>query len=187
MYRQKEDSDVFFMQTSPDCDGIATEERQNDMIGGSEKVRYALHAMVCLAGGSCKVRQVSDLARCAGLPRFYLAKVVQHLTRANLVRSLRGRKGGFSLARPAAEITLLQIIEAVEGRDWLPDCLLGLNPAESLRLCPVHDCWARARAELLAVLDRTRLSDLAQAVNRDLAVTDSQACPGFLRKRKPIA
>lgn len=187
MYRQKEDSDVFFMQTSPDCDGIATEERQNDMIGGNEKVRYALHAMVCLAGGSCKVRQVSDLARCAGLPRFYLAKVVQHLTRAGLVRSLRGRKGGFSLARPAAEITLLQIIEAVEGRDWLPDCLLGLNPAESLRLCPVHDCWARARAELLAVLDRTRLSDLAQVVNRDLAVTDSQACPGFLRKRKAIA
>lgn len=154
------------------------------MIGGSEKVRYALHAMVCLAQGDCKVRQVADLARCTGLPRFYLAKVLQKLIRSGLVRSLRGRKGGLCLARPAAEITLLDMIHAVEGRDWLPLCLLGLTPAESPHLCPAHDLWTRARAEILATLQKTRLSDLTEKPAQKPTAVIPRHRPAFSRKPK---
>jgi Rrf2 family protein len=57
----------------------------------------------------------SDIAVSAGVPVEYLRKVLQRLARARLVRSTRGRGGGFGLARPASKITLLQVVEAIEG------------------------------------------------------------------------
>jgi Rrf2 family protein len=132
------------------------------MMGATERTRYAIHAMLCVARQSCEVRQVEDIARCAGLPRFYTAKVVRKLTRAGLLSSRRGRGGGFVLTRSPDQITLLEIVQAVEGSDWLPSCLLGLNPDECIRLCPSYEPWARARTDILALLGKVHLSDLLE-------------------------
>ena len=89
----------------------------------SEACSLALHAMILLArdGGT---HSVSEIARRMGASEAHLAKVVQQLARASLVSTARGPKGGVRLARPAGEITYLEVYEAVEGRLTADACLL---------------------------------------------------------------
>ena len=82
------------------------------------------------------------------------------LVAAGLVRSVRGKRGGILLARPPEEITLLQISEAVEARQWLGRCLLGLVTCSDERACPVHNFWKDARQQIESTLRSTTLADV---------------------------
>lgn len=105
---------------------------------------------------------VSDIASAEGLPESYLAKIFQDLAKEGIVRSHRGAKGGFSLARPTNEITLRQIIEAIEGPIALNRCLAPWEGCERVDTCSVYPVLAKAQAELIATLDATTLSDLVR-------------------------
>ena len=94
-----------------------------------------------------------------GVPESYLAKIFQELSRDGIVRSHRGARGGFSLARPAAEITLKQIIEAIEGPLALCPCL-----------SPVDQCTRKATCGLFPFL-----CDVQQQITATLAGTTLQA------------
>jgi Rrf2 family transcriptional regulator, iron-sulfur cluster assembly transcription factor len=104
---------------------------------------------------------VSDIASAEDLPESYLAKIFQDLAKEGIVRSHRGAKGGFSLARPAEQITLRQIIEAIEGPIALNRCLAPWEGCEDIAGCPIYPVLARAQQQLLAMLDGTTLHDLA--------------------------
>jgi Rrf2 family protein len=116
----------------------------------------------------------STIARASDIPDSFLAKVLQVLARAGIVESYRGTGGGFSLRKPAGEITLRQIIEAVEGDIALNECLVHKDACKRVRACPAHKIWKEAQEQLLQVLDKANLGDLA----RDAAVLE--------RPRKPI-
>lgn len=104
---------------------------------------------------------VKDIASAEGLPESYLSKIFQDLAKDGLVRSHRGAKGGFSLARPAEEITLRQIIEAIEGPIALNRCLVANEGCEHEETCPLRGVIAEAQDRMLAVLEQTTLQDLA--------------------------
>ncbi len=106
---------------------------------------------------------VGEIASAEELSESYLAKIFQDLAKEGLVRSHRGAKGGFSLARPPEQITLRQIIEAIEGPIAINRCLAPWEGCERADTCPVHPVLARAQEQLLAVLDGTTLSDLANS------------------------
>ena len=82
------------------------------------------------------------------------------LVAAGLVQSLRGKRGGILLARPPESITLLQISAAVEARQWLGRCLLGLVTCSDERACPVHNFWKDARQQIESTLRTTTLADV---------------------------
>jgi Rrf2 family transcriptional regulator, iron-sulfur cluster assembly transcription factor len=107
------------------------------------------------------VALVGEIAAAEGLPESYLAKIFQDLAKEGIVRSHRGAKGGFSLARPAEQITLRQIIEAVEGPIALSRCLAPWEGCERMETCAMHQVLARAQAQLVACLEATTLKDLA--------------------------
>jgi Rrf2 family protein len=73
---------------------------------------------------------------------------------------VRGKRGGILLARPPEEVTLLQISEAVEARQWLGRCLLGLVTCSDERACPVHYFWKDARQQIESTLRYTTLADV---------------------------
>ena len=91
----------------------------------SEAASLALHTMAVLAREPEKVHSTRDVAATLGVSEAHLAKVMQRLTHARLVRSIRGPRGGFELARPGDEVTLRDVYEAIDAPLVLSGCLLG--------------------------------------------------------------
>lgn len=124
--------------------------------------QLALQAALLLAAeDSGKPRRVRDLAAALNVPATYLAKVLQGLIRVGLLRTVRGPGGGVRLARPAREIRLWDVLEAVEPAGELEGCCLGLKECSDRSPCPLHDAWARIRSQILAMLQSRSLWDFA--------------------------
>lgn len=107
------------------------------------------------------VSLVADIARHEGIPESYLAKILQDLTKEGILRSHRGAKGGFSLARPPEEITLREVIEAIEGTIALARCLNPWETCERQATCAVYPLLLQAQENLLALLGSRTLADIA--------------------------
>lgn len=125
----------------------------------SQTAEYALRAVVALAqqqGEALTSAQIADKTR---VPPGYLSKVLQALARAGVVTSLRGVHGGFSLAHPAAELTVLQVIEAVDPIKRIRSCPLGL-PAHGANLCPLHRRLDEAAASIEEALGSSTIGEL---------------------------
>jgi Rrf2 family protein len=128
----------------------------------SAKVDYAIRAMVELAAappGTVKVERIATEQR---IPRNFLENILLDLRHAELVTSRRGVEGGYRLARPATEISVADVIRAVEGplasvRGVRPDELEYPGPAASLR-----ETWIELRAAIRGVLEETTLEDLVR-------------------------
>jgi Rrf2 family protein len=124
---------------------------------------YAVRAVVFLAAQpEGKVSLINEISEVQEVPKSYLSKIMQHLTRSGLVKSRRGAKGGFMLARPAGSITLREAIEAVEGPIFLNVCLIKKGECHRDDLCPVHPVWKEAQKKLMEVLDGKTLADLVK-------------------------
>jgi Rrf2 family protein len=117
-------------------------------------------------GKPCLVGRVAETQ---SLPESYLAKLFQDLSRSGLVVSHRGAKGGFVLARDPDNITLRQVIEAVEGPIALSLCLDERVGCELSEGCEVHFVLAEAQSRLLKVLDGATLSSVIGSWNEHLA------------------
>jgi Rrf2 family protein len=128
----------------------------------SRRADYGVRAMVDIAMRTPTTRNVvAEIAKRQAIPASFLAKIMPRLARAGLVRTSLGAAGGITLALPAEEISLLQIIEAVDGPLALNLC--SLNPAncEYHATCSVCETWRQAQAQLNQTLAQTRLSELA--------------------------
>lgn len=130
------------------------------MIALSQTTGYAIQALSCIHDPACRRSSITAIANCSSVPRPYLAKIVNALVRAGLLTSKRGVGGGIALAREPGAITLLQIVEAIEGPEWLGECLLGMNDCASDGACPTHVFWTRIRAEITGELTKTTLADV---------------------------
>ena len=110
---------------------------------------------------------VSEISRNQNIPETFLAKIFQRLSKAGLLRSSRGSKGGFSLGKPANEITMREVIEAIEGPIALNRCLRREGECEEEEVCPIHQVWEKAQERFLEILDRTTMEDLAKQIVRN--------------------
>jgi len=125
----------------------------------SSASRHAVCALAYLAGrpaGACERRR--DIARASGMPDAYLMKILSHLARAGLLYAARGPGGGYGLARPAREITLLAIIEAAEGPIGGAAMAGGGATALDRRLQAVCDGAAELLRERLAEVTLAKLA-----------------------------
>ena len=135
----------------------------------SAKVDYALRAMLELAAADGLVKG-ERIASAQSIPQKFLENILLDLRHAELVASQRGVEGGYALARPAAEITVADVIRAVEGpiasvRGERPDNLSYLGAAAALR-----DTWLELRAAMRGVLEGTTLADLVERSGVSVAV-----------------
>lgn len=123
---------------------------------------YAVRAIVYLASQpEGKISLVNEISEAQDVPKSYLSKIMQHLTKAGLAKSRRGARGGFSLARPASQITLRETIEAIEGPIYLNVCLIKKGECPRDEVCPVHPVWKEAQRRLFEVLESKTMADLA--------------------------
>jgi Rrf2 family nitric oxide-sensitive transcriptional repressor len=125
----------------------------------SRTAEYALRAVVVLGsspGGPLATQQIAARTR---VPAGYLSKVLQALGRAGLVEAQRGLRGGFVLARSLDELTLLDVINAVDPLERIERCPLGLA-AHGRRLCPLHRRLDQGMAQLEALFGGTTIGQL---------------------------
>ena len=131
--------------------------------------KYAIRAMTYIA--SCDdvdlPTSAADVAAAENIPPFYMAKVLQDLGRAGILKSLRGRGGGFTLARPAKQIPVMDVLDAVEDTHRIThDCVLGLDECNDTVSCPLHRTWKRFRESLLKRLNDMSVADLVMELKR---------------------
>ena len=124
---------------------------------------YGLRGLLFLAKQPTdRLFLVSEVSKAQRIPETYLAKIFQRLSKTGLLRSTRGLNGGFNLGKPAKDITMKQVIEALEGPIALNRCLLRQGVCDEEEGCPLHKVFEEAQEKFLEVLDRTTIEDLAK-------------------------
>lgn len=130
----------------------------------SRRTDYGVRVILDLATYHQNGRtSTQDIAVRQNIPSPFLAKIVSQLSLAGLVTTYRGAGGGVALGRPAEEISLLQVIEALEGPVRLNRCLIEPDACPQNGHCPVHSIWAKAQEELISLLDCTTFDDLVHS------------------------
>ena len=130
---------------------------------------YAVRLMVHLATlpEGTKV-PVAELARVGSAPETFISKLLQRLVRIGMLNSSRGTGGGFMLAIQPQNVTLLDVVEAIEGPLQLNLCLPGEQTCNRKSFCSVHPVWLEAQTALKNVLQGTSIEKLARASTKNL-------------------
>ncbi len=125
-------------------------------------------ASITNSNGKSNEAYVAEIARAREIPHSFLAKIFQNLSRAGLVRSHRGARGGFSLARPSQEITVREIIEAIEGPVVIFHCLSSEGHCPKQDNCNLYPMWKEAQDQMLKTLSSYTLKDLVKNGHKDV-------------------
>jgi Rrf2 family protein len=128
----------------------------------STRSRYGVRLMIALArNNSDKPIFLKDIAASEAISEKYLSLIVIPLRAAGLIHSIRGARGGYTLARDARKITLRQIMEALEGETCLVNCVKQVSACDRVAVCPTRDIWALLGNKIAATLDGITLAQLA--------------------------
>lgn len=134
------------------------------MIELSATAGYALMAMGFLANSPDRWVLAREITLKTGITGPYLSRVLYTLVKAGLVMAKRGYRGGFCLTRPAEQVSIKEIVNAIERRSPKQRCLLGLPECADHTCCPVHNIWKTARAQLEASLNSLTLAEIAEVI-----------------------
>ena len=133
----------------------------------SRSCEYGLRASLYLASLNhhrhVPIRQIAEALDISGM---FLTKIFQQLTAAGIMESLRGPTGGVTFAKPLDDITLRDLIDAIDGPELFEECVLGLPGCGHAKPCPFHKQWTVERDRLNALFSQTTLADVADDINR---------------------
>jgi Rrf2 family transcriptional regulator, iron-sulfur cluster assembly transcription factor len=125
----------------------------------TRKTDYAVRCVLYLAGDEERVSNVTEVSKAVHVPKSFLAKIFQKLTKAGLVESIRGMNGGFRLAKKPSDISLLDVMSAIQGPADINLCAVDSRKCRKSAMCSVHPVWTELRQ---IVNDRLR----AQTIDR---------------------
>ena len=145
----------------------------------SQTVEYALRAEVYLAGQAPEARTTDQISEATQVPKPYLSKVLQNLGRSDIVRSQRGVGGGVTLVKTPAELTILEVVDAVEPIVRIETCPLGLK-SHGKHLCPLHRRMDDALAMVQSAFQKTTLAEILAEPSSSTPLCDVPS----LRSRK---
>jgi len=136
----------------------------------SKKSEYALRAVLYLSRekGVCTT---SDIAKHQEVPKAFLKKIIQYLSVAGLIISVKGKNGGVKLNVSPEKLTVREVIEKIEGPLFLNDCLIHEGACKRDKVCPLHEMWKKGQEALLDVLGSHNFKELAE---RNLELLGSQ-------------
>jgi Rrf2 family protein len=122
---------------------------------------YGVFGMIYLAKQpQGKIVSLSEISKAENLPEKFLAKIFQALARAGLLRSHRGARGGFSLARPANKITVKELLESIQGPIYFAKCLSEMEDCDKKDICKLLKLWKKAQDYAAKILTQNTLADL---------------------------
>ena len=130
----------------------------------SNSSKYALKAVIFLTLHTNDIRKmtVKEISSQIKVPQAYVAKLLQALSKRDIISSTRGPRGGFYLSEEDKAQPLANIVYAVEGKKQFSSCLLGLEECDEKMPCPLHNRIATSRSIILDVLENTSVAQLAE-------------------------
>lgn len=138
----------------------------------SKSCEYAIKATIYIAEQSSLDKRVGlkDIAKAINSPEAFTAKILQQLSKSQIVDSIKGPSGGFSIDRKKLDILKLsQIVKSIDGDSVYKGCALGFNECSEKKPCPVHHKIKTIRDELRNMLETTNVKDLSMNLNKGLA------------------
>ena len=124
---------------------------------------YAIRCVLYLATrAGAEIISRREVAEAMDIPNHFLGKIVQSLSRAGILEITQGARGGYRLLERPCDISLLAVIEAMEGGIYLNQCLLREKSCERSHFCAVHQVWEEARQALRGVLAKADFATLAR-------------------------
>ncbi|MFH1755109.1 MAG: Rrf2 family transcriptional regulator [Candidatus Latescibacterota bacterium] len=148
----------------------------------SKTCSYAIRASLYIAiHQDRKFIPIRDISEELGVSFHFLTKILQILTGRNILVSFRGPNGGITLARPAGEIVLAEIVEAVDGLAIFNNCVLGLGLCDDSNPCPVHGHWTNVRHGCRSFFDSTTLQFLVDQI-KSKGLRLSEVFPGDTKR-----
>ena len=134
----------------------------------SNSCRYGIRAVIYLAGqpdGTPKVG-IKQISSDLGLPTPFLAKILQQLAKQKILSSSKGPHGGFSLLRDPKNITLLDIVNTIDGNDTFTNCVMHTGTCEGVnsqkKICPLHEDYEKTRSELIRLFSNKTIDELVK-------------------------
>lgn len=127
----------------------------------SRKCELGLQAVLYLtANNNREVVPSEEIAQKLNIPKEFVSKILQNLTSSGIVDSKKGKNGGFTLAKDANKIKLIDIVKAIDGLGIFDSCVLGFPKCSSQNPCPVHNKWGELREKAYNMLNGETLADL---------------------------
>jgi len=131
----------------------------------SRSAEYAIRALIQLADlPPGEYTMAKNIAAEGNIPAHFLAKILQDLARDGFLKSNKGPRGGFRLSLPAEDLSMLRVIEAIDGAGRYDRCIGGSPECNDRAACGMHDSWKALRSRIIDYLGGTSVADLAQAL-----------------------
>jgi Rrf2 family protein len=124
---------------------------------------YAVRCILYLAQDRDRTASVTEVARAMHIPKSFLAKILQRLVRNGILESVRGAQGGFRLAMKPSEISLLAIMEAIQGPAVINVCAVDSKRCKMSAACAVHPVWVEIRKEVETRLKKQTIAGLVRS------------------------
>lgn len=131
------------------------------MLTLSRTAGYAILALSCLEEDAEQWVLLKSIVGRINVSGPYVAKILHSLAKVGVVRAKRGYRGGFMLARPADQVSIAEIVDALEGTNWLAGCMLGFTDCSDARACPAHVLATAERTRIRHFLENLTLKDVA--------------------------
>ncbi|WP_297764608.1 Rrf2 family transcriptional regulator [uncultured Muriicola sp.] len=129
----------------------------------SNSSKYALKAVLYLANKTDESHKlmVKDLSEPTQVPKAYLAKLLQALSKQNIISATKGPKGGYYLTKENKENPVYSVIEVIDGNQRLEACVLGIDECNAQHPCPLHEYVNPTRTALLSTLKKMTIAELS--------------------------
>jgi len=129
----------------------------------SKKCEYGMQAILYLAAHEKgKLVSAEEISKVLKIPREFISKILQSLRESGLISSSKGRAGGFSLAKAASRIKLIDVVAAIDGLELFDNCVLGFPECSPTHPCPVHETWGTLRTQAYDMLNSETIDKLKE-------------------------
>ena len=135
----------------------------------SKSSEYAIRCLVFMATAEADLCPVKHLSGKLNIPYKYLGRLMGRLREAGFVESVRGKNGGYRIAKPLDEIHLKQIVNVVEGLENFDRCLLGFERCDDENPCPMHEFWSGPKDSINEMLADVSLADMVKSEGKKLS------------------
>jgi len=127
----------------------------------SSTSKYAIRIMSYMSNNDEKTLfHAKDISEALSIPYKFLTKIMSDLVKADLILSIRGREGGYKIARESSSIAIVEIIHLYNDFTHREECLLGIGKCDGLNRCSMHDKWIEPKNLILKMFEETTLKNL---------------------------